>query len=257
MDAHAIPKVNDARVADLVQAGRLRVALFPPQYTKDPVSGELRGAGPGPAFLDIARALAARIGVDVQLIAYQTPDEVMECLNTGACDVAFMGLERAGKVGLSSPILELDYTCLVPADSSIRRMADVDRPGVRIAAVRNHLSTLALSRILQHAELVTAETPDATFALLRSGNFDAMVQLRAALLDYSTKLPGSRVLEDRYGVNLAAIVVATGQAGRLAYINEFVEEAKASGLVQRAIERTGLRGVQVAPLGSPTPKNEV
>jgi polar amino acid transport system substrate-binding protein len=256
MDAHTIPKANDPRVADLVQAGRLRVALFPPQYTKDAVSGELRGAGPGPAFLDIARALAARIGVEVQLIGYQTPDEVMECLNGGACDVAFMGPERAGKVDLSFPIVELDYTCLVPASSSIRRMADVDRPGVRIAAVRNHLSTLALSRILKHAELVTAETPDATFALLCSGNFDAMVQVRPALLDYSTKLPGSRVLEDRYGVNLAAIVVATGQTGRLAYINEFVEEAKASGLVQRAIERAGLRGIQVAPVASPRPKSQ-
>jgi polar amino acid transport system substrate-binding protein len=256
MDAHTIPKANDPRVADLVQTGRLRVALFPPQYTKDPVSGELRGAGPGPAFLDIARTLADRIGVEVQLLGYQTPDEVIECLNSGACDVAFMGSERAGKVDLSSPILELDYTCLVPAGSTIHRMADVDRPGVRIAAARNHLSTLALSRMLKHGELVTAETPDATFALLRSGNFDAMVQVRPALLDYSTKLPGSRVLEDRYGVNPGSIVVATGQAGRLAYINEFVEEAKASGLVQRAIERAGLRGVQVAPLASPRPKSQ-
>ena len=108
--------------------------------------------------------------------------------------------------------------------------------------------------MLKHAELVTAEIPDATFALLCSGNFDAMVSVRPVLLDYSTKLPGSRVLEDRYGVNHASIVVATGQAGALAYINEFVEEAKASGLVQRAIERAGLRGVQVAPPGTQTPK---
>jgi polar amino acid transport system substrate-binding protein len=179
----------------------------------------------------------------------------MECLNAGACDVAFMGPERAGKVDLSSPIVELDYTCLVPAGSPIHCMTDVDRPGVRLAAVRNHLSTVALSRILKHAELVTAETPDATFALLCSGNFDTMVQVRPALLDYSAKLPGSRVLEERYGVNLAAIVVAAGQTGgRLAYINEFVAEAKASGLIQRAIDCAGLRGVQVAPPGTQTPK---
>jgi polar amino acid transport system substrate-binding protein len=254
MDAPIIPKANDLRVVDLVQTGRLRVALFPPQYTKDPVSGELRGAGPGPAFLDIARALADRIGVEVQLLGYQTPDEVIECLNSGACDVAFMGSERAGKVDLSSPILELDYTCLVPAGSTIHRMADVDRPGVRIAAVRNHLSTLALSRILKHAELVTAETPDATFALLCSGNFEAMAQVRPALLDYSTKLPGSRVLADRYGINPGSIVVAKGQAGWLAYINEYVEDAKVLGLMQRAIDRAGLRGVQVAPAGKPKAK---
>jgi len=42
-------------------------------------------------------------------------------------------------------------------------------------------------------------------------------------------------------------VVPKGQAARLAYISEFIEQAKASGLVQQAIERAGLRGYQVAP----------
>jgi polar amino acid transport system substrate-binding protein len=63
------------------------------------------------------------------------------------------------------------------------------------------------------------------------------------LLEYSTQLPGSRVLDDRYGANLAAMAVPKDQAGRIAYISEFIEEAKASGLVQRAIERAGLRGL--------------
>jgi hypothetical protein len=33
----------DTRVADLVQAGQVRVALYVPQYTKDPITGELGG----------------------------------------------------------------------------------------------------------------------------------------------------------------------------------------------------------------------
>lgn len=239
-------KSTDAGVADIVQAGRLRVALFPPQYRKDPVSGKLQGAGPGLVFIDIAQALADRIGVEVELLDYQTPDEVMECLNSDVCDVSFMGPERAGKVELSSPIVELDYTCLVLAGSSISHVAELDRPGVRIAAVRNHLSTVALSRILEHAELVTADTPDATFTLVRGGSFDAMAQVRPVLLSYSTKLPGSRVLEDRYGVNHVSIVMGLGQTRQLAFINEFVEEAKSSGLVQHAIEHADLRGVQAA-----------
>ena len=57
-----------------------------------------------------------------------------------------------------------------------------------------------------------------------------------------------RSLVTRSLVNLVSIVVAIGQVGRLAYVNEFVEEAKTSGLVQRTIERARLRGVQVAPL---------
>src|SRR5947207_13215895 len=68
---------------------------------------------------------------------------------------------------------------------------------------------------------------------------------------YFRRLPGSRVLEDRYGANLLAMAVAKSHAGRLAYISEFVEEAKASGVVQQAIERGGLRGLHVAPLANP------
>jgi polar amino acid transport system substrate-binding protein len=65
-----------------------------------------------------------------------------------------------------------------------------------------------------------------------------------------SQLPGSRVLTDRFGVNAVAIAVPKGEARRPAFIREFVEEAKASGMVQRAIESAGLRGVQVAGAAS-------
>ena len=88
---------------------------------------------------------------------------------------------------------------------------------------------------------------------LRAGNADVLAAPRPGLLQPSARLPGSRVLEDRFHATFAAIAVPKGQAGRLAYISDFIEEAKASGLVQRAIERAGLRGVvQVAPAGNPS-----
>jgi polar amino acid transport system substrate-binding protein len=245
-------RAADPRVADLVRAGRIRVALHLAQYTKDPVTGELRGLGSGTVMVQIAHALAARLGVEVQLVGYPTPPTVVECLRVGACDVGFGGIDRAAEVGLSPPFLQLDYTYLVPAGSSIRRIADADQPGVRIAVVRNHLSTLALSPLLKHVKPIGAEIPDAAFDLLRTGQADAFASTRPLLLAYSTKLPGSRVLEDRYGANLVAMAVPKDQAGRLAYFSEFIEEAKASGLVQRAIERAGERGIRVAPPGNPT-----
>jgi len=54
------------------------------------------------------------------------------------------------------------------------------------------------------------------------------------------------VLEEHYGANLVGLVVAKDQVARLAYISEFVEQAKASGLVQQAIDRAGLPGYTVA-----------
>ncbi len=244
----------DPRVADLVQAGKIRVALFPWMYTKDPVTGELRGIERGVVLIEIARALAARLGVELLPVEYPNPPRVLEGLKVGAWDVAFLGIDpaRLAQVDFSPPYLQVDSTYLVPAGSSIRSVADADRPWVRIAVIRNSVEELALRRILKRAELVYAETPDPTFDLLRTGHADALASARPALLEYSLKLPGSRVLEDRYVVNLVAMAIPKGQAGRLAYISEFIEEVKASGVVQRAIERAGLRGVQVAPPGNPT-----
>jgi polar amino acid transport system substrate-binding protein len=237
-------RAPDPRVADLVQAGRVRLALFPPQYTKDPLTGELKGV-----WADVARELAARIGVPAVLIEHRTPPEMVACLKSGACDVGFLGYDpaRAADVeGFSPAFIEFDYTYLVPKGSAIRTVADADRPGIRITVVNAHASTLALNRIRKHAELVIVDTPDNAFELLRGGRVDAWASARQALVDYSVELGGSRVLEDRYGVNRPAVVVARGQAARLAYISEFIEEIKASGFVQQSITRSGWRAVQVA-----------
>ena len=244
----------DRRVADLVRAGRVRIALFSGQYIKDPVTGELKGV-----WADVARAFAARVGVQLALVEHPTPPKMVECLKAGACDVGFLGYDptRAADVeGFTPPFIEFDYTYLVPTGSSIRSAADADRLGVRVAVVHAHASTLTLTRVRKHAELVSVDIPDRAFELLRTGRVDAWASARQLLIDYSAQLPGSRVLEGRYGVNRAAVVVAKGKAARLAYISEFIEDIKASGFVQQAITRSGWRGVRVAPPQPPSPGNE-
>src|SRR3972149_10753294 len=207
----------DQRVGDLVRAGRVRVALFPSfLYTKDPATGELRGVG-----IEVARTLAARLGTEVLPVEYPSPPKVVECLKADACDVAFLGIDpsRIAEVGFSPPFMEVDLTYLVPAGQLIRSVADADRRGGRIAVVRNHALELVLSRILKQAEMVRAAPPDGTFDLLRTGHADMQAGVRPALLEYSIQLPGSRVLEDRDGVNRVALVGPKDQAGRLAYVS--------------------------------------
>jgi len=234
----------DSRVADLVRAGKVRVALYVPQYTKDPVSGELRGWP-----IDLVQALGECLGVEGVPVEHDSPSEALASLTAGRADAAIIGIDpsRQAVVEYAPPLIEADFTCLVPAGSSARSIADVDIPGARIAAVRNHASTMALSRMLKHADVVGADMLDPAFELLRHGEADAFASLREVLLDYAQQLPGARVLEQRYGFNRLAFAVPKGQASRLAYLSEFTEHAKASGLVQRAIDRAGWRGAQVAP----------
>ena len=237
-------QTTDHRVADLVRAGKVRVALYLPQYTKDAITGELRGW-----CVDLVHALGAHLGVETMPVEHETPPQALTSLKAGDCDVAIIGIDqsRATEVDYSPAVVQADFTCLVPAGSPIHKIVDVDHPGIRIAAVRNHASTMALSRMLKHAEVVYADTLDPAFELLRTGDADAFASLREIVLRYSTQLPGSQALEERYGFNSLAMAVSKGHAGRLAYISEFIEEAKSSGLVQRALDRAGWRGVQVAP----------
>ena len=115
-------QVPDPRVADLVQAGKIRVGLglgSPPVAIKDPATGEVRG----PA-VDLGRALAARMGVEFVQVEYPRPGAVMEGVRTGAWDVAFLAIDpsRAAVADFSPPTYEYDLTYSVPAGSAIRKV---------------------------------------------------------------------------------------------------------------------------------------
>jgi polar amino acid transport system substrate-binding protein len=248
--ANAQPSA-DPRVADLVQAGKLRAGLgvvAPHWAVKDQKSGELRGVA-----VDIALALATHIGIVVVPVEYSSPPGVLEGLKFSAWDVGFLAIDpsRAAMVDFSPPYLQIDATYLLPDGSSIRSVTDVDQPGVRVAVTRKSVEEIVLSRSLKRAELRGVDTIAAGFDLLRAGNADVLAAPRPALLQFSARLPGSRVLADRFHTAFGAIAVPKGQIGRLSYISEFIEEAKATGLVQRTIERASVRGVQVAPAGNP------
>lgn len=241
--------VPDPRVSDLVQAGKVRIGLFSTQYTKDPATGDLSGVR-----VDIARALAAHIGAQAVLVEEKGPLDVVQCLKSDACDVVFLPLdERAAGVGdFSTPFIQSEYTMLVPAGSSIHSTSDADRPGIRIAAVRGHASTMSLTPLIKRAEVILGENEVTAFELLRAGRADVFASTRQYLVRIAKNLPGSKVLVDYYGANLNRMVVPKDRAGRLAYMTEFVEQAKASGLIQKAIERDGTFAFQVPPPGDPT-----
>src|SRR3974390_775932 len=112
---------SDPRVADLVQAGKIRIALYLPMYTQDPGTDEIRGGADGGAVIEIARALGARIGIEMRLIGYATPHVALDGLKAGECDVILMGIDpiRTAEVDFSPPVIQFDYTCLVAAASPL------------------------------------------------------------------------------------------------------------------------------------------
>jgi polar amino acid transport system substrate-binding protein len=240
---------TSATKTELAPTGTLRVAVFtgnPVIGSKDRASGELKGT-----TVILGRELAARAGVPVGLIEYTAVGKMVEDARAGAWDIAVVAFDPARRSVLefAPPHMVVDLTYLVAPGSSIRSVADADKSGVRIGAARGAATALFLQRELKAAIVVPAENEPAVFALLREGKVDAIAQNRFLLLGLAEQLPGPRVLEDRFSAAEMTIVLPKGRAAALEYVGNFVEEAKRSGSVGRAIEAAGLRGVRVARSG--------
>ena len=232
---------------DLAPTGSLRVAVFtgnPVIGSKDAASGELRGT-----TVLLGKELAASVGVPLKLIEYTAVAKMVEDAKAGAWDVAVVAFDPARRnvLDFAPPHVVVDLTYLVAPGSGIRSVAEVDRPGVSIAAARGAATTLYLERTLKQAKVTPAETESAAFALIKEGKAQAYAQNRFLLLGVASQLPGSRVLEDRFSAAEMCLVLPKGRTAALDYVGTFVEYAKSSGAVARAIEGSGLRGVRVAP----------
>jgi polar amino acid transport system substrate-binding protein len=248
---HAAPAFAMNAVAP---GGTLRVVYLggnPAQATRDAKTGEITG----PAA-DLARELARRIGMPVDIKPISSPPQVIEEVAGGRADIGFVAYEpsRAGTVEFSQTYTLVRQTFLVLEDSPIRSVADVDRSGQKIAGTVNDSITLYLRRTLKNATLVAIENvPEDTKKRLLAKEFDAFGANRQRLTTWMKEIPGTRVLPDNlFGVP-QTIIVPKGNPDVLVYVNKFIDEARASGLIQKSIEAVGLIGVDVAPAGSWTP----
>jgi polar amino acid transport system substrate-binding protein len=233
--------------SDLAPTGALRVGINYGNFilaTRDAATGESRGVA-----IDLARELAGRLGVRVEIVAYDSVAVMVEAAPTNTWDIAFLGSDPAREklIDFTAAYLEIEATYLVAGSSPLRSVGDVDRAGVRVAAPSKANYELFLSRSLKQATLVSTESGGAAFQALTSGKVDALAGLTQALMDLADKLPASRMLDGRFMAVQQSIGVPKGRAAGLAYVRGLVEEAKASGLVARAIAATGARGVSVAP----------
>ena len=159
------PRVPPAAHADLAPTGRLRAAINlgnPVLAQRDSATGEPRGVS-----VDLARELGRRLALPVELITYDAAGQVFEALKTGAWDIAFLAIDpaRATEIAFTAPYVVIEGTYLVPAESPLRTIEDVDREGVRVAVGDKSAYDLYLTRTLKRAQLVRAPTSPAAIEL--------------------------------------------------------------------------------------------
>ena len=239
--------------AELAPTGALRVGVgvgpVPSAFwaTRDAVSGEPRGV-----TVDLGRELAREMGVPLRVVVYPNSGEVVAATARGEVDVGFVPVdaERAKMVDFGPAYYLSTSTYLVPAGSSIRTLAEVDRPGVRVVGVEGTTTARSAARSLKNTPLETYRTADELLALVSTGKADAVALGRESLGGFRAKLPGSRILDGHFHAAPTSVAVPKGKPAALAYVSDFVERAKASGVVRRALDGAGLKDAQVAPAGA-------
>jgi polar amino acid transport system substrate-binding protein len=185
----------------------------------------------------------------LKYLSFKSPGELADMAGRGVWDIGLIGAEpqRAETIAFTAAYAEIEATYLVPANSPLHAIADVDAEGVRIAVTGRAAYGLWLERHIRRAGLVQTETLDSAYdAFVRDG-LDALAGLKPRLLMDQAKLPGARILDGRFTAVQQAIGTARCNSSGAAFLRDFVEEAKSSGLVARLIARHKVRGLSVAP----------
>ncbi len=239
IDAARASDTDPARI--LAPGGRLRAALYPgtPTSILPNSGGEPRGVG-----YEIGKELARQLHVPYEPVVFAKNAEVLEAVKTGAADVAFTNAtaSRAQVMDFGPPFLEIELGYLVPPGSALADLRDIDTEGRRVGVTARSTSDATLSRDLKKASVVRATTLKDGVGLLSSGQIDAYATNKASLFEMEAQLPGSRVLDGRWGVERHAIAIPKGREAGLEFLRTFTDGIKSSGLVRAAADRAGLKG---------------
>lgn len=234
--------------AELAPTGVLRAGINLSNFLL--VTGRSPQGDPVGVSPDMARAVAERLGVPLELVTFDNPGLLADAAVKDLWDIGNIGAEpeRARTIAFTPAYAEIEATYLVPAGSPIKRIEDVDRDGVRIAVYGRGAYGLWLADNLKHATLVKADGLDASYDLFVEQKLDALAGLRPRLIDDVKKLPGARILDGKFTAVQQAIGTKPDRKAGIAFLREFVEQAKAEGLVARLIEKHGVAGrLTVAP----------
>ena len=203
--------------------------------------------------VDLARALAAQLALDLELVVFDSAGESVQAVTDEQADVGFFAIDpkRGQEIAFTDPYVLIEGYYLVPEASAIQANDQVDQPGLRIAVGKGSAYDLYLQRTIQNAQLVQAPTSPAVFSFFVENQLEVAAGVKQQLEKDLPNFPGHRLLPERFMVIRQAMGLPKSRGEMAAaFLTDFVEAQKASGFVDKALQRHGISGATVAPLRS-------
>ena len=230
-------------VKDLAADGVLRASI----NLGNPVLAQGTPEEPSGVTVDIARELAARLGVSLELICFDAARKSFEAMTSGQADICFLAIDpaREAEVAFTAPYVVIEGVFAVPVDSPLHTVADVDSEGTRIGVKRGSAYDLYLTRTLQHATVIQGEEGTTAF---REGALEAAAGIRQPITDYAAANPDLRVIEDRFmQIQQAVGTPKSHSPETVAYLRDVLEDLKSSGFIAASLKTSNRPDATVAP----------
>jgi polar amino acid transport system substrate-binding protein len=239
--------IDPVAVHELAPGGVLRAAINLGNSVlvqRDPASGALGGVS-----IDLARELARRLGVAVEFVVFDAAGKVFEALQTDAWDVAFLAVDpsRSAELAFTAPYVLIEGNFLVRSDSPLRHPNQVDQAGMRVAVGAGSAYDLFLTRSFKSAQLVRCPTAAAAFALFLQDGLDAAAGVKQVLRKFADTHGELRILDDSFMTIRQAMGTPKDRVDGARLLSTFIEEAKRSGFVAAALQRSGQSDAALAP----------
>lgn len=227
--------------------GRLRASI----NLGNPILAGRNAAGePAGVSIDLAREFARLLGVDLELVVFDTAGKSVDAVTAEQADIGFFAIDpvRGAGIAFTAPYVLIEGAYLVKQDAALQSNDQVDHAANRVAVGKGSAYDLYLTRELKHAEIVRAPSSPAVVDTFLEQGLEVAAGVRQQLEADARRVDGLRLLPGRFMVIRQAMGLPKGRDARAAaLLGDFVETMKASGFVADAMARHGIQGASVAP----------
>lgn len=240
--------ISPQTIQSFAPTGKLRASINlgnPILANRDPVTSEPKGVS-----IDLANAFARRLGVEVELLVFDTAAKSVDAVTQEQADIGFFAIDplRGAGISFTAAYVLIEGSYMVRSDSAIQINEEVDKPGHTVTVGKGSAYDLYLTREIKHAEIVRAPSSPTVVDVFVEQGLDVAAGVKQQLEADAKRFPNLRLLPGRFMVIQQAMGLPKSRGEPAAEVlRGFVEEMKASGFIQQALAKHGVKGASVAP----------
>ena len=239
---------DNTMIQSFAPTGKLRAGI----NVGNPILAKLDAVTQKPVgvSVDLATELAKRLGVPVEYVVFDAAGKSVEALSTEKVDIGFFAVDpmRADAIAFTAPYVLIEGSYLVHKNSPLQRNEEVDRPQHSIVVGKGSAYDLFLTREIKQAKLVRSPTSPTVVDMFVAEKHDVAAGVKQQLELDAKRLPDLRLLPGSFMVISQAMGVPKKRGAEAEkFLRTFVEDMKASGFVQQALERHKIEGASIAP----------